>query len=258
MIKLNFKTALSLAIAVIFCVCVMTVAVYAEDTQTCQHYYDDCLDATCNNEECDFVRENTGHSFSDTYESDHDTHWRRCQNSGCDFIETSEGHKYVYKKLDESSHSMNCSVCDYSTSDLHNGGTATCQSKAKCQFCEGEYGEKASHVATGDWKHDETNHWRMCSTCNKPEASKNAHVFGEWKVLKAPTVASLGSREKTCDCGYSVIEAMDINGQAVTEKPDGGNGGTMALIAVGAVLGAGLISGGLVWLGIKMKKKEEK
>lgn len=44
----------------------------------------------------------------------------------------------------------------------HEGGTATCIQRAICDKCGEEYGELAAHVY-GEWKHDDTKHWKECT-----------------------------------------------------------------------------------------------
>lgn len=61
---------------------------------------------------------------------------------------------------------------------------------------------KTNHIASGDWEHDQTDHWKICDECGK-NAEKAAHTFGEWT-----TVSRAGAkRERVCTvCGYKVTE----------------------------------------------------
>ena len=46
------------------------------------------------------------------------------------------------------------------------GGKATCTTKAVCEGCKKEYGERAAHNITKYGGKDSTGHWDTCSTCN--------------------------------------------------------------------------------------------
>ncbi|MGN0374379.1 MAG: hypothetical protein ACI4EN_02680, partial [Butyrivibrio sp.] len=57
------------------------------------------------------------------------------------------------------------------------------------------------HAATGTWKSDATNHWKLCSCGTKLYSA--SHSFGAWSVTKAATETATGTKVRTCSvCGY--------------------------------------------------------
>ena len=57
----------------------------------------------------------------------------------------------------------------------HTGGTATCTEKPVCTRCHQAYGDPLGHTPSGDWSHDESNHWHECKKC-KEKIDLAAHV----------------------------------------------------------------------------------
>lgn len=69
-----------------------------------------------------------------------------------------------------------------------------------CDKC----GEKVSdHAAAAEWKHDEHDHWHVCSFdgCDVV-LDKAAHSFGEWSVVTPATFEKDGVEHRVCGCGY--------------------------------------------------------
>lgn len=105
------------------------------------------------------------HVFTDTWEKDDTYHWHKCQHENCTEIK------------------------DHAE---HSGGTATCTSKAVCEYCDEEYGEldssnhnlentpatDATVTETGN-----TEYWH-CLDCGKYFADEN----GENEIELADTV----------------------------------------------------------------------
>ncbi len=106
-------------------------------------------------------------------------YWMRTSASG-DFVEgtwdganvgpyfeltTTEPHIHSYtRKTNDTQHWMECdcgTVQDGSLED-HKGGTATCQTKAKCSECGEEYGDYGAHNWDADWTTDSEKHWHKC------------------------------------------------------------------------------------------------
>ncbi len=55
--------------------------------------------------------------------------------------------------------------------------------------------------ASGEWKTNETDHWKLCGECGK-EVEKEAHEF-EWVIDKEATETEDGARHQKCKvCGY--------------------------------------------------------
>ena len=94
-------------------------------------------------------------------------HWKECTTEGCT-AKSEEGN--------------------------HEGGTATCTTKAVCAKCGEEYGELAAHTY-GETKHDADNHWQECTECGAIK-DKVAH--------KAVWADIDGGRVAKCECGYEM------------------------------------------------------
>lgn len=95
------------------------------------------------------------HVFTDTWEKDDTYHWHKCQHENCTEIK------------------------DHAE---HSGGTATCTSKAVCEYCYEEYGEidstnhnleKISATDATVTKTGNTEYWH-CLDCDKYFADENA------------------------------------------------------------------------------------
>lgn len=96
-----------------------------------------------------------------------------------------------------------CEFCKAEYGDVdptkHVGGTATCTQKAVCDVCKQEYGDFAAHSFTVT-DSDETYHWNKCSVCGvKDEESAVKHSVSEWVETD---VAS--TKTGKCSCGYTV------------------------------------------------------
>ena len=44
------------------------------------------------------------------------------------------------------------------------------------------------------------------ASCNKNNPPEHTHSYGEWKIIKAATCNTIGSRERFCPCGRDVLE----------------------------------------------------
>ncbi|MBE6787711.1 MAG: leucine-rich repeat domain-containing protein, partial [Ruminococcaceae bacterium] len=140
---------------------------------TYNHQYDNTCDNTCN--ECGLVR-NVEHSYSSTYETDQENHWRLCVVCGkteqigqhifendcdneCDIcgLQRDASHEYL------NDCDADCEKCgDLRIVQGHNGGTATCKKKAICETCGEEYGEKDFTNHIGEIKF----RGKVTATCN--------------------------------------------------------------------------------------------
>ena len=60
----------------------------------------------------------------------------------------------------------------------HTGGTATCTEKPVCTRCHQAYGDPLGHAPSGDWSHDESNHWHECKKCGQ-QFDFAAHVYSD-------------------------------------------------------------------------------
>ncbi len=162
-----------------------------------EHIFDNDCDSVCNT--CGYARE-AMHSYSDLKHSDTE-HWYECS----------------------------CGAEKAGGRAFHNGGSATCTTKAKCDVCGVEYGELAVHTYAAQWSCDDGKHWHECVCGVKSDEA--AHTYGG---------------DNLCDiCGYQTAEQGSEN--------EGLSGGAIAVIIVVSVLG---LSGGafaLYWFVLRKK-----
>ena len=130
------------------------------------------------------------HSWSTTYEHDETNHWQTC--SGCDETNNLGAHTYTETITTPATHladgvkTYTCNVCGYSYTEAISKTT--------------------EHTATGDYLHDETNHWKLCSCGEK--VGETAHTFTE-TITTPATHLSNGVKTYTCNvCGYSYTESI--------------------------------------------------
>ena len=80
--------------------------------------------------------------------------------------------------------------------------------------------EKCEHEAGEVWKFDATNHWKICTKCEK-KVEPTAHVFDEGKVTTEPTDKKEGIKEYVCTvCNFvkkKIIDKLEHNHQYSTE-----------------------------------------
>lgn len=147
-----------------------------------------------------------GHEWGEWSSAGNGTHIRSCTRSNCNAVETAD-----------------CT-----------GGTATCSTKAVCEVCGEEYGEKDSN------NHDLVQHEAQAPTCteigwNAYEACKNCNYTTrkelpalnhdlEQHEAKAPTCTEKGwDAYETCSrCDYTTyaeLPALNHDYQAVTVEP---------------------------------------
>ena len=147
-----------------------------------------------------------GHEWGEWSSAGNGTHIRSCTRSNCNAVETAD-----------------CT-----------GGTATCSTKAVCEVCGEEYGEKDSN------NHDLEQHAAKAPTCteigwNAYEACKNCNYTTrkelpalkhdlEQHAAKAPTCTEKGwNAYETCSrCDYTTyveLPALNHDYQAVTVEP---------------------------------------
>ena len=147
-----------------------------------------------------------GHAWGEWSSAGNGTHIRSCTRSNCNAVETAD-----------------CT-----------GGTATCSTKAVCEVCGEEYGEKDSN------NHDLEQHAAKAPTCteigwNAYEACKNCNYTTrkelpalkhdlEQHAAKAPTCTEKGwNAYETCSrCDYTTyveLPALNHDYQAVTVEP---------------------------------------
>ena len=82
-------------------------------------------------------------------------------------------------------HSRRC-TCNVVETQNCSGGTATCTEKAKCAVCGAEYGDVLGHDFTTSWTHDDNEHWKQCSRCDKKD-DVGPHTWDNGTITTAPT-----------------------------------------------------------------------
>jgi len=96
----------------------------------------------------------------------------------------------------------------------HSGGTATCTQRATCTVCGAEYGDVLGHDFTTSWTHDDNEHWKQCSRCDKKD-DVSPHTWDSGTITIAPTCTKAGERTYTCtECGATKTEPIDATGHS--------------------------------------------
>ena len=96
----------------------------------------------------------------------------------------------------------------------HSGGTATCTQRATCTVCGAEYGDVLGHDFTTSWTHDDNEHWKQCSRCDKKD-DVGPHTWDNGTITTAPTCTKAGERTYTCtECGATKTEPIDATGHS--------------------------------------------
>ena len=110
-------------------------------------------------------------------------------------------------------HSRRC-TCNVVETQNCSGGTATCTEKAKCAVCGAEYGDVLGHDFTTSWTHDDNEHWKQCSRCDKKD-DVGPHTWDNGTITTAPTCTKAGERTYTCtECGATKIEPIPATGHS--------------------------------------------
>lgn len=105
----------------------------------------------------------------------------------------------------DTEHWQVCTRCNKAFNKAaHNGGTATCQEKAKCEVCGAAYGELGAHDMDTKWSSNDTQHFHKCLTkgCDYIEDAAD-HSGGK---------ATCQSRAKcdVCAAEYGNLGAHDL------------------------------------------------
>lgn len=96
----------------------------------------------------------------------------------------------------------------------HSGGTATCTQRAKCTVCGAEYGDVLGHDFTTSWTHDDNEHWKQCSRCDKKD-DVGPHTWDNGTITIAPTCTKAGEETYICTkCGATKIEPIPATGHS--------------------------------------------
>ena len=117
-------------------------------------------------------------------------------------------------KSNETEHWQVCTCGAVFHKAEHSGGTATCTEKAKCAVCGEEYGDVLGHDFTTSWTHDDNEHWKQCSRCDKKD-DVGPHTWDNGTITTAPTCTKAGEETYSCTkCGATKIEPIPATGHS--------------------------------------------
>ena len=110
-------------------------------------------------------------------------------------------------------HSRRC-TCNVVETQNCSGGTATCTQRATCTVCGAEYGDVLGHDFTTSWTHDDNEHWKQCSRCDKKD-DVSPHTWDNGTITTAPTCTKAGEKTYSCTkCGATKIEPIPATGHS--------------------------------------------
>ena len=110
-------------------------------------------------------------------------------------------------------HSRRC-TCNVVETQNCSGGTATCTQRAKCTVCGAEYGNALGHDFTTSWAHDDNEHWKQCSRCDKKD-DVGPHTWDNGTITAAHTCTKAGEETYSCTkCGATKIEPIPATGHS--------------------------------------------
>lgn len=117
-------------------------------------------------------------------------------------------------KSNETEHWQVCTCGAVFHKAEHSGGTATCTEKAKCAVCGAEYGDVLGHDFTTSWTHDDNEHWKQCSRCDKKD-DVGPHTWDNGTITTAPTCTKAGEKTYSCTkCDATKIEPIPATGHS--------------------------------------------
>lgn len=113
----------------------------------------------------------------------------------------------------DGTHSRHC-TCNVVETQNCSGGTATCTQRATCTVCGAEYGDVLGHDFTTSWTHDDNEHWKQCSRCDKKD-DVSPHTWDSGTVTTAPTCTIAGEKTYGCtECDATKIEPIPATGHS--------------------------------------------
>jgi len=134
-----------------------------------------------------------GHSWDQAWQHNATHHWHECLNANCD-VKNNDSAKDGY--------------------GAHTGGTATCTQRATCTVCGAEYGDALGHNFTTSWTHDDNEHWKQCSRCDKKD-DVGPHTWDNGTITTAPTRTKAGKKTYSCTkCDATKIEPIPATGHS--------------------------------------------
>lgn len=134
-----------------------------------------------------------GHSWDQAWQHNATHHWHECLNADCD-VKNNDSAKDGY--------------------GAHTGGTAACTQRATCTVCGAEYGDALGHNFTTSWTHDDNEHWKQCSRCDKKD-DVGPHTWDNGTITTAPTCTKAGKKTYSCTkCDATKIEPIPATGHS--------------------------------------------
>lgn len=113
----------------------------------------------------------------------------------------------------DGTHSRRC-TCNAVETQNCSGGTATCTQRATCTVCNAEYGDVLGHDFTTSWTHDDNEHWKQCSRCDKKD-DVSPHTWDNGTITTAHTCTKAGEKTYSCTkCGATKIEPIPATGHS--------------------------------------------
>ncbi|MGN0006248.1 MAG: leucine-rich repeat domain-containing protein [Candidatus Gastranaerophilaceae bacterium] len=91
----------------------------------------------------------------------------------------------------------------------HTGGTATCTEKARCDYCDEEYGDYADHTYATTLSYDDDKHWyaATCAHTTERKGEEN-HSFTNYISNNDATCITDGTKTATCDGGCGKTDTV--------------------------------------------------
>ncbi len=104
--------------------------------------------------------------------------WTTCGECGWNYSNPNGQHRnlsewYPYSMTQHYRECLDCVGAKYSEYGEHTGGTATCNSLARCETCNGPHGDfdDTCHVNMTDWEpYSPEQHYRVCADCYAPDS----------------------------------------------------------------------------------------
>ena len=133
------------------------------------------------------------HDYAKEWSNNETDHWKECKCGD---------------KADVASHTYGeWTTTKEATEETEGSKYHTCTT---CSYKETVNIPVLSHTHSfGDWKNNDTSHWKECKCDEKAELS--AHNFGEWVTITEATCTATGSKKHTCTaCGYSETTSISV------------------------------------------------
>ena len=180
-----------------------------------EHSYDNDCDTTCNDANCDYVREVEDHVYTGVWQTDGDYHWKDCDKCGFD------GHKASHSAATKTDCTANtvCSTCNYKMADgnaQHNWSdwtsTGEAEHKRTCQNPGCNAVETEDHTESTAANCTTSAYCDVCNS-NYGSANINNHTYGTLIAEKGATCTVDGMEAHYhCACGAY----FDTNKNATT------------------------------------------